>query len=139
MKITMRLYRAHDYDLMYMRALMGKNISTVVKEALVAYVRKQKTDRIDIDPAEELIVTKVSKNTQFHVYLSQKTDADIIAYIQSIKKGYRNSALKNILRSYLSHGYMGYVYGHTDDIIFVDSKELLTPTTSTKNRRSRNV
>lgn len=134
MKVTMRLYRAHDLDLMYMRALMGKNISTVVKEALLAYVRKTPTERIEIDPTAQLLVTKVAKNTQFHVYLSQKTDADIIAYIQTIKKGYRNSALKNILRSYLTHGYMGHVYGHTDDIIFVDSKELLNPTNHRRNK-----
>lgn len=39
---------------------------------------------------------------QFHLKLDDLDDIDIIEYLNRIKKGYRNSFLKNILRGYMS-------------------------------------
>ena len=124
MKITMRLYRAHDLDLMYMRGLLGKAIATVVKEALDYYVNKENRKRIFVNKTE-LQTTVIPKNTQFHVYLSDKQDAEIIKWLMTIKKGYRNSMLKNILRSYLTTEYIANAYMHANDITFINGKDVL--------------
>lgn len=42
------------------------------------------------------------KSTQCHICLSDTEDVDVIQWLSTIKKGYRNSLIKNITRSYLS-------------------------------------
>ena len=43
----------------------------------------------------------IPKSLQFHLKLDDFEDADVISYISNIKDGFRNSFLKNILRSAL--------------------------------------
>lgn len=97
MKITMRLYRIHDLDLLYLYKLPDFSIQKAIKNALKAYISGQDLT-IDYPTTDDLLLPKTA---MIHIYLSEKKDAEIIAWLKNISKGYRNSLLKNIVRSYL--------------------------------------
>ena len=109
MNITVRLYKLHDYDLIYLYKNLRFPIKDAMKKALFAYVRTEPVffdfpvKRIDTDNLEKI------KNAQFHIKLDKTEDADIISYLSRLKKFYRNSFLKNLLRGYLT-GPAAYVY-----------------------------
>lgn len=95
----MRLYRQHDLDLLYLYKLSGFSIQKAVKAAMYAYINQQ--DTVIRPPTPELGSVVLPKYAQFHIYLSEKKDAELIKWIKSITSGYRNSLLKNMLRRYL--------------------------------------
>ena len=95
----MRLYRQHDLDLLYLYKLSGFSIQKAVKAAMYAYINKQ--DTVIRPPTPELDSVVLPKYAQFHIYLSEKEDTELIKWIKSITSGYRNSLLKNMLRRYL--------------------------------------
>ena len=97
MKITMRLYRIHDLDLLYLYKLPDFSIQKAIKSALKAYLAEQDLT-IDYPIVDDLLLPKTA---MIHIYLSEKKDAEIIAWLKNVSKGYRNSLLKNIFRSYL--------------------------------------
>lgn len=109
MNITVRLYKLHDYDLIYLYKNLRFPIKDAMKKALLAYVRNEPVffdfpvKKIDMDHLENL------KNAQFHIKLDKTEDADAINYLSGLKKFYRNSFLKNLLRGYLA-GPAAYVY-----------------------------
>lgn len=95
----MRLYRQHDLDLLYLYKLSGFSIQKAVKAAMYAYINQQ--DTVIRPPTPELGSVVLPKYAQFHIYLSEKKDTELIKWIKSITSGYRNSLLKNMLRRYL--------------------------------------
>jgi hypothetical protein len=86
-----------------------------MKEALKSYVRnepvffKLPVKKPDSDNLEKI------KNAQFHIKLDETEDSDLILFLQGLKKFYRNSFLKNLLRGYLA-GPAAYVYEDNPDI-----------------------
>lgn len=115
MNITVRLYKLHDYDLIYLYKNLRFSIKDAMKKALLAYVRNEPVffdfpvKRIDADNLENV------KNAQFHIQLDETEDADSIAYLSGLKRYYRNSFLKNLLRGYLT-GPVAYVYQADIDV-----------------------
>ena len=109
MDITIRLYKLHDYDLVY----LYKNINFPIREAmyrsLSSYVRNEPVF------FEIPILTNVEdnlggvKNVQFHINLDDENDKDLIEYLKKLKPNLRNSFLKNNLRGHLV-GSASYVY-----------------------------
>ena len=85
MDITIRLYKLHDYDLVY----LYKNINFPIREAmyrsLSSYVRNEPVF------FEIPILTNVEdnlggvKNVQFHINLDDENDKDLIEYL-NVKK-----------------------------------------------------
>lgn len=114
MDITVRLYKLHDYDLIYLYKNLRFPIKDAMKRALVAYVRNEPVffdfpvTKIDVDNLLDI------KNAQFHIKLDEEEDADIIDYLSQLKRFYRNSFLKNTLRGYLT-GPASYVYESEPD------------------------
>lgn len=109
MDITVRLYKLHDYDLIYLYKNLRFPIKDAMKKALLAYVRNEP---VFIDfPVEKVNQDNLTdiKSAQFHLKLDAVADADAIEYLGSLKKYYRNSFLKNLLRGYLT-GPASYVY-----------------------------
>lgn len=113
--ITVRLYKLHDYDLIYLYKNLRFPVRDAMKEALKSYVRnepvffKLPVQKPDIDNLTQV------KNAQFHIKLDDKEDADLIIFLKGLKKFYRNSFLKNLLRGYLA-GPAAYVYEDKPDI-----------------------
>lgn len=115
MDITVRLYKLHDYDLIYLYKNLRYPVRDLMKKALISYVRNSPVSfdfPIDNPPVDELINVK---NSQFHIKLDEYTEADIIDFLQKLKPFYRNSFLKNLLRYYIS-GPPVYVYLQKPDL-----------------------
>jgi hypothetical protein len=110
--ITIRLYKLHDYDLVYLFRVLKFPIKDAMKMALAAYVRNEplffKVPVSYIDPKVEEEELKV-KVIQLHLKLDYTEDKDIIDFLSNIKKNYRTSFIKNLLRGYLA-GPATYVY-----------------------------
>lgn len=98
----MRLYRQHDLDLIYLYKHPDFSLQSAVKSAIAAISNNKQTPFIEIPPNEPQSNLTLPKQVQFHVYLSEKDDADMIKWILNITKGYRNSVLKNLIRHYVS-------------------------------------
>lgn len=109
MDITVRLYKLHDFDLIYLYKNLRFPIRDAMKKALISYVRNEPVFfdfPIEIPESDKLIDIKSS---QFHIKLDENTDKDIILYLSGLKRFYRNSFLKNLLRGYLT-GPAAFVY-----------------------------
>lgn len=115
MNITVRLYKLHDYDLIFLYKNLRFPVQEAMKKALAAYVRNEPVFfDVPVEEIKEDSLLKI-KNAQFHIKLDEKEDQDIIQYLSRIKKYYRNSFLKNLLRGYLA-GPAAYVYEAECDI-----------------------
>lgn len=109
MDITVRLYKLHDYDLIYLYKNLRFPIKDAMKKALIAYVRNEPIffdfpiNKVETDQLVDV------KNAQFHIKLDDNDESDVIEYLIGLKRFYRNSFLKNLLRGYLT-GPVAYVY-----------------------------
>lgn len=115
MEITVRLYKLHDYDLIYLYKNLNFPVKQAMKKALLSYVRNNPCFfevPVRIPTKENLALVK---NAQFHIHLDSEEEADIILFLSGLKKNYRNSFLKNLLRGYLA-GPASYVYENQIDI-----------------------
>ncbi len=108
MKITVRLYRQTDLDLIGLCCADGMSVSKELKKCLVAFVRGVPYS-INLKPIDvsAQIVTKKSVTLQF--YLENKTHSDVINWLKTIRPRQRNSFLRNLLRSSLPCPYL-YMY-----------------------------
>ena len=104
MKITMRLYRLHDLDLMYLYKMQGVSIQKIIRFVLKSYVR----DRNNLNGiAQRVEIPRIKhdkplpQSALIHIYLNEGEDDEVIEWIEQIPKGVRNGMLKNILRGYL--------------------------------------
>lgn len=108
MKITVRLYRQTDLDLIGLCCADGVSVSKELKKCLVAFVRgipySIKLKPLDVSAQ---IMTKKSVTLQF--YLENKTHSDVINWLKTIRPRQRNSFLRNLLRSSLPCPYL-YMY-----------------------------
>ena len=101
MDITVRLYKLHDYDLIYLYKNLQFPVRDAMKKALIAYVRNEPVffdypvNKVNDDNLVDI------KNVQFHLKLNETDEADVIEYLKGLKRFYRNSFLKNLLRGYL--------------------------------------
>lgn len=101
MMVTLRLYRQHDLDLITLYKHPNFSLPNAMKTALCAYVRNEKFFIKQPQPYE-LGKEKISKIVQMHIQLSYSTEQDVIDWLKNIKEGYRNSVLKNVIRSYMA-------------------------------------
>ena len=101
MMVTLRLYRQHDLDLITLYRHPEFSLPNAMKKALCGYVRNEKFF-IKQPSTYELGNEKISKIVQMHIQLSDKTESDVIKWLKGIKEGYRNSVLKNVIRSYMA-------------------------------------
>lgn len=99
MKVKLRLYRQHDLDLIGLFINPEFNFAKEAKKALAAYVRGKPYVVSSPDPV--LPKKKVSYLIQTNIILDE-SETDVIQWLLSMKSGYRNSLVKNILRGYMS-------------------------------------
>ena len=98
----MRLYRQHDLDLIYLYKLKGFSFQEAVKKSIRMAINNS-VEKIEFPvPDYPINEMQLPKAVQFHIYLSPQSEADIIKWIHSITKGYRNCVLKNVLRNHLT-------------------------------------
>lgn len=100
MKITVRIYKRYDLDLISLHLNRGFSLVSAMKQSLTAYVRNE---RLMIKPPtpQEMDMELVAKSYQFHLYLDEKDDSDLIDWISCTTANRRNTLLKHMLRGYL--------------------------------------
>ena len=102
-KITMRLYRLHDLDLMYLYKMPNVSIQAIIKVMLKNYVKDRNNGN---QIATRFRTSDIRHNiplpstSQFHIILQDDEDGDVISWIEQIPKGIRNGMIKNMLRNY---------------------------------------
>ena len=102
-KITMRLYRLHDLDLMYLYKMPNVSIQAIIKVMLKNYVKDRNNGN---QIATRFRTSDIRHNiplpstAQFHIILQDDEDGDVISWIEQIPKGIRNGMIKNMLRNY---------------------------------------
>lgn len=102
----MVIYKMHDYDLMeYDASLRNKNLGNakisfagVMKGILENYVRGTP---FKVPQIKQYSDDKLCSKRYIRFTLDEKTDADIIKVLDSVKSRQINSFLKNLLRRYL--------------------------------------
>lgn len=99
MKLTIRIYKRHDLDLLYLRRQESDlDFASAMKEALKSYVAgKPKKNKLPSGPCQS--VQSMPTSSQLHLDLDDIEDAELIAWIRSITRGRRNNICKNIFRS----------------------------------------
>lgn len=108
--LVIRIYWQHDLDLATLCYYKDFSISYWMKQALIAYVRKDDTFSIPV-PKEQPVMIE-HKNKYAHFKLSEKTEADVIEFVRSFRYGFCNNGIKQIMRSYLSEHFLN-VYTRT--------------------------
>lgn len=100
MRLTMRIYKRHDIDLLAFYFASGDNfdIKTEIKNVIRGYIKGKKINR-QLPELECPPMSTLPPKINFHIPLDKKEDADIIAWLNTIKIGKRNNLIKNIFRT----------------------------------------
>lgn len=107
MKITVRLYRQTDLDLIGLACADGVSVSKELKKVLVSFVRGTPYS-ISLNPIDVSDKIILKKQIQLQFYLEKK-EQDVIDWLKTIRVRQRNSFLKNLFRSSLPCPYL-YMY-----------------------------
>jgi len=97
LRITVRLYKRHDLDLLALYGLENYDFKTVFKSTLKAYVAGEPI-RNQIPKVESKKVSDMPPKIIFHIVLNDD-DTDIQKWLKTITVGRRNTMLKNIVRN----------------------------------------
>lgn len=100
MKVTIRIHRQHDMDLMSIYRNKSYHLAKEFKKALVAYATGSHYTPPEVDFENE-ITGYVPTSAVLHVNLSEANEADrkAIELLSHIKHGYRCSFIKAVFRS----------------------------------------
>jgi len=103
--ITIRMYWQHDLDLIALAQQEDFSIGLAMKEALKAYIRGTPYS-MEVPRVQNAKTDKAGKpipieNCTAHFILNPVKDADIISFLNTLRLGYRNNAIKMIFRAYL--------------------------------------
>lgn len=114
MKLGIRLYRAHDLDLISLMEEYEFNFTKALYCAITAFVNGETFVVKDL----ELRYTPKSykkKSILRVLTLNEEKDKKAILFLEGIEKGYRNSFLKNLLRLYLCRPIASAYFGSDKD------------------------
>lgn len=111
-------------DLIAFYRTNGFKFSTVMKEALRAYARKENYC-IKLSKDSQMRDGYVPRSVQLHIAIDSKKDKDIVDMLSQMRVGYRNSFLKALFRKYATTEPLD-VYKDRDDLIFDEEKDYIT-------------
>lgn len=99
MKLTIRVYKRHDLDLLYLcKQEADYDFRAELKSALKAYIaNKPKVNKIPMGYCKP--VSSLPSVVQMHIMLDPKEDKEVVSWIKTITKGRRNNLIKNIFRN----------------------------------------
>lgn len=97
MNIKVRFTAPEDLDLIAL-VHSGVRMGLVIRDVLRAYVRQE----IFYVPMPNTIKCINTENTSVNFILNSEKDGDVIAFLRSIRNGYKTVVIKNILRSYFT-------------------------------------
>ena len=101
-KYFIRLYRAHDLDLITFVQSHRFNLNHALYVAITAF-SKRDIFVIAVPPQKETNVEKFKRVYSYSLILDTEKDAKAIEVLEKIKPGFKNNFLKNLLRIYLCY------------------------------------
>lgn len=103
MKINVRLYRMHDYDLISLKYTKSICFSAMIKSILKSYAEGDMYN-VEIPIPTKKNVKDLPYITQTQFKLDEVKDKVVIDMLNNIKDGYRNNFIKNLVRQYIKFG-----------------------------------
>lgn len=141
MKINVRLYRMHDYDLMSLKYTKSICFSAMIKSILKSYAEGNMYN-VEIPIPTQKNVKELPYITQTQFKLDEVKDKVVIDMLNHIKDGYRNNFIKNLVRQYLKAGCLveyfenGTWKTHSG---IMHSEEKVGSVTAFKNKEKQNI
>ncbi|MCR5021645.1 MULTISPECIES: hypothetical protein [Ruminococcus] len=97
MYVQVRLYVHQDNDLMMINNAPGFNLDTIIHDAVCAFVRGE-----DFEIPSLTIKKKNMKDSgRICVTFDERSDADVISYLKTVRYGFMNDYLKQITKRYI--------------------------------------
>lgn len=115
---TVRLYKQHDLDLIYLYKNPDFRFLDAMKTAAAAYAENGSRANIKNPPAHKL---KLEEQTKWQIHLSIEDDA-INAMLKQVQRGFRCSFLKNILRYAMESPNLNSFF--VNEMMFVPSEKI---------------
>lgn len=131
MRITIRLYKRYDIDLLSLYHNSEFKFKESFKSAVRNYIRGT-PQKIKIpEPQDD---TFSYETIQFQLNFHPKEDQDVIMWIRNIKAGYKNSILKNMFRNSLCGIYYYYTMNvhRADEMLTLNQKSAEAATNDDK-------
>lgn len=104
MNVIVRFYWQHDLDLVALNMHPDFDMGRQMKRAITAYARSDWDFNIPLPRSMPYSVELGNCCTHFR--LSPEKDADVIAFLNGFRSGFRNSAIKIIFRKFLQGIYI---------------------------------
>ena len=101
-KYFIRLYRAHDLDLITFVQTHRFNLNHAIYVALTSFSNNE-VFIIAVPPKRDVVVSKLKRVYSYTLVLDVEKDIKVIQVLDKIKKGYKNNFIKNLLRLYLCY------------------------------------
>ena len=101
MRLTVRLYKRHDLDLLYLYKLKQDDFDFKddMKSTLKEYVKGKPIKKVKVPEGVCAPVSSLPAHVQMHIVLDPKKDKEVLEWLKSITKGRRNNLIKNIYRN----------------------------------------
>ena len=103
MRVSIRIYKRHDIDLLGIRCELGRKMPSFIKSAMCSYVSGIETkisypdvawESLDSMPSHYLIQLSLNPNNS--------VEKPVCDFIKSIPPGFRNSVIKHITRQHIA-------------------------------------
>lgn len=109
-RFIIRLYRQFDLDLIYLFDFYKRQ--NIEIQAQIKGILREYINGSDMGEPERILcenachpypvpTLSLKRKIQFHILLDYEKDKDIVEWIDTITLGYRNTCVKNIIRSHL--------------------------------------
>lgn len=102
--LVLRIYWQHDLDLVTLTYYSDFSVAHWMKQALIAYVRNDKSFSIPLPP--ERPITLEHKNKKIHIRICEEEYGDVVEFIENFRYGFMNNGIKQIMRSYLAEHFL---------------------------------
>lgn len=96
-KITMRLHKIHDLDLISLYKNPEYSLEDILITALRAFIHNEPV-YFYVPSLYPMNLSVIPNSIMLHLSLDEEKDEDIIEFLSHVKEGYRNSFLKNMVR-----------------------------------------
>ena len=142
-KISVRLYRMHDLDLIALFFTINFPFRKVMITSLKEFL-KGNVKQIEIPSGVKLNVEKVKYCVLFQLTLDEVRDQDVLNLLSQIPKGMRNSFLKNCMRQQIKGLEMLQIYrtienGNQETAAKAKSLKFISKTPSKELKPEREV
>lgn len=101
-KYFIRLYRAHDLDLITFIQTHRFNLNHAIYVALTSFSNNE-VFIIAVPPKRDVVASKLKRVYSYTLVLDVEKDIKAIQVLDKIKNGYKNNFIKNLLRLYLCY------------------------------------